>query len=447
MNFSKPRPGITFKNGKLYVFSRYRVSVLKGWPEMAAWTRSSSRPQWQRFRPVIDIANEKIGNTRPQHRSPTAIRWRPQRAEDVAWRLARARIEEPWEAIVPAPAHVHDEASAYTEKEIWDFELRINTEVQDTLIFIGTIPEQVRDVVARFPTRHWHLASMVARCDSTLQLLQENPGLGYAMASCWVFSSAQSGEAMRWIRRMAPRRRRDIAEALGFTQCEAAVRVLAKLKPDSCSVINLLLLRDLMNCPDARKILAHALFIDNTLLTLMSFEPLRAAVSAKFISQIAGGKILPTISDMVPGMLFDYLRMHKRHGIKEERRFQNIESLAVAHDKLTQRVLEKVYSEMKDIKFSAPPVLGCDGIIPISNGAELCEESREQWNCVASRAWDIFDGKLYVYRMVKPERATIALRQKNGIWTLDEVAAAGNQPVSKQAHMAIADWLGIDIPF
>lgn len=447
MNFSKPRPGITFKNGKLYVFSRYRVSVLKGWPEMAAWTRSSSRPQWQRFRPVIDIAKEKIGNTRPRHRSPTAMRWWPQRVEEAVRNLAHDQIEEPWEAMVPDPADDFEATPAHSEKAVWDFEMRMAGEAQDTLIFIGTIPELVRDVVARFPSRHWHLASMVARCESTLQLLQENPGMGYAMASCWVFSNAQSGEAMRWIRRMALRRRRDIVAALGFPQREAAVQVLAKLKPDSCSVMNILLLRDLMNCPDARKLLAHALCIDNTLLTLMSFEPLRATVSDKFISQVAFEQNPTTRRDMVPGVLFDYLRMLKILRIKEGRRFQNVESLVSAHDKLARRVLEFVHSERKDIEFSEPPVRGCDGIIPIRNVVELCEEAREQKNCVASLAWNITDGKVFIYRMISPERATVSLRKKDGVWTLDEVAAAGNQPVSKQAHMAIADWLGIEIPF
>ena len=440
MSYEKSRPGIAFKNGKLYVFSRCRVSVLKGWPEMAAWTRSSGRPQWQRFRPSIDIAKQKIGNTRPQHRSPAAMRW-PQRVEEAVYHLADDQIEEPGEEMAP------DRADEYQEEDGWClfYRKRIALEAQITSDFIAAIPAQVRDVVARFQTRHWHLLSMVVRCESTLQLLQENPGLGFAMASCWVFSNAQSGESMRWIRRMASRRRRDIVEALGFPQREAAVRVLAKLKSESCSVINLLLLRDLMNCPDARKILAHALCIDNTLLTLMSFEPLRATVSDKFISQVAIGENPTTCRDMVSGMLFDYLRMLKILRIKEGRRFQNVESLVSAHDKLARRVLEFVHSERKDIEFAEPPVRGCDGIIPIRNVYELCEEAREQRNCVASLAWNITDGKIFIYRMISPERATVSLRQKNGIWTLDEVAAAGNQPVSTKALAAITDWLGIEM--
>lgn len=442
MTFSKPRPGIAFKDGKLCVFSKCRVSVLKGWPEMAAWTRSNNRPKWQRFRPAIDIAKQQIGSTRSQHRSPLTMRWWPQRVEEAAWRIPPDQLAEAQEAMAP------DRADEY-EEDGWCrfYRRRIAAEKQIISDFIATIPKQVRDVVARFPSRHWHLLSMVARCDSTLQFLQENPGLGVAMASCWVFSNAKSGQAMRWIRRMAPRRRRDIVAALGFPKSEAAVRVLAKLKPDSCSVSNILLLRDFLEAPDFKKLLAHAPLIDNTLLTLMSFAPLQTAITRRFVSHVALEENSATCREMLPGMLWDYLRMLKLLGIKEGRRFQTVDSLVVAHDLLARRVLEKVHTDRKDIKFPEPPVRGCDGITPICNVAELCEEARVQRNCVASLAWDVAARSLFVYRMHKPERATIALRHEGDVWTLSEVSAACNQPVSSQALMAIGDWLGIEIPF
>ena len=252
---------------------------------------------------------------------------------------------------------------------------------------------------------------------------------------------------MRWIRRMAPRRRRDIVAVLGFPKSEAAVRVLAKLKPDSCSVSNILLLRDLLEIPDSRKILAHAPFIDNTLLMLMSFAPLQAVVTPSLVSQVALGRDFATCREMLPGMLWDCMRMKKLLRVKDVKRFHNVESLVAAHDLLARRVLEKVHAEMKDIEFPEPPVRGCGGITPIGNVAELCEEARVQRNCVASLASDVIDRTLFVYSMHKPERATIALRHEGGVWALSEVAAAGNQPVSTEAHAAIGEWLGIDIPF
>jgi hypothetical protein len=53
---TKPRfrPGVCVKNGKLYAFSDIRVIVVRGWPEMSAWTKTCRRPHWSRFRPHID---------------------------------------------------------------------------------------------------------------------------------------------------------------------------------------------------------------------------------------------------------------------------------------------------------------------------------------------------------------------------------------------------------
>ena len=73
MSYEKSRPGIAFKNGKLYVFSKCRVSVLKGWPEMAAWTRSKGQPLWCRFRPLLDIAANTAGDVRSRHRFHPAL--------------------------------------------------------------------------------------------------------------------------------------------------------------------------------------------------------------------------------------------------------------------------------------------------------------------------------------------------------------------------------------
>jgi hypothetical protein len=119
--------------------------------------------------------------------------------------------------------------------------------------FVVCIPAKVQKVVAPFATRHWHLLSMAARCDPRLDLLGDNPALGFAMASCWCFCGIPSGQAMRWIRKMISRRRRDIAGALGFPKRETTVRVLSKLSPDACCIGHLLSRRHKSATPGSRR--------------------------------------------------------------------------------------------------------------------------------------------------------------------------------------------------
>jgi hypothetical protein len=62
------RPGVSVKDGKLYAFSEARVIVVKGWPEMAAWTKTRSSSRWARFRPNIHFQEGLIDAVRSRHR-------------------------------------------------------------------------------------------------------------------------------------------------------------------------------------------------------------------------------------------------------------------------------------------------------------------------------------------------------------------------------------------
>ena len=67
---TKPRfrPGVCVKNGKLYAFSDIRVIVVRGWPEMSAWTKTCRRPNGSRLRPHIDLQEGVISARRSRHK-------------------------------------------------------------------------------------------------------------------------------------------------------------------------------------------------------------------------------------------------------------------------------------------------------------------------------------------------------------------------------------------
>lgn len=67
-----------------------------------------------------------------------------------------------------------------------------------------------------------------------------------------------------------------------------------------------------------------------------------------------------------------------------------------------EEILAKVY-------FPKPPLPGDDSIIPITNFADLVKESKEMNHCVSSYLDRIMNGNCYIYRVLKPERATLEL--------------------------------------
>lgn len=52
-------------------------------------------------------------------------------------------------------------------------------------------------------------------------------------------------------------------------------------------------------------------------------------------------------------------------------------------------------------------------------------------------------GGLYVYRMLSPERATLAIaRTRNGTWHISEFKATGNAEVKASTRRSVKSWLG-----
>ena len=62
-------------------------------------------------------------------------------------------------------------------------------------------------------------------------------------------------------------------------------------------------------------------------------------------------------------------------------------------------------------------------------------------HCVAIHETSIASGgKYYVYRVVAPERATLALRRTYRGWTIDELQGRRNQAVSPETHSRVQAW-------
>ena len=206
-------------------------------------------------------------------------------------------------------------------------------------------------------------------------------------------------------------------------------------------------LRNLAADPDAAKVLAHSSVIDPTILAVLTRPRLKNAAHSRFLAQLGSGEPLPVARDLIPGMFYDYFRMCRRLSRPEHPKFHSVDSFVAAHDEVAHRITEICATERRRLVFPAPPVPGTSTIVPIASAEDLYTEAREQRNCVASFAGAVAAGAFYIYRLLTPERATVALRRTGRTWVLDEVAGPGNRPVSDAGHAEVASWLGIDVPF
>ncbi len=111
------------------------------------------------------------------------------------------------------------------------------------------------------------------------------------------------------------------------------------------------------------------------------------------------------------------------------------------HDSLIDKLNNSRRSKV-DIPLPPPPVEGTETIVPITSIQDLFNEGREQHNCVASYIEHIaIQQRTYIYKVLRPERCTLALTQKDNIWVPTEIKKDCNRPVAEVTWSAVGRWL------
>jgi len=412
------RPGVAVKAGKLYVYSKKRVIVVRGWPEMAAWTRSGGRSGWARIRPNLNLKAGLLVPLRSKHR------------ELGMGRHGTTIPEHGWRQI--------DEESTDFERWLAQRREEDRTLTQD---YFSNIPQPVKDAVVMFPSRHWHLLVLTLRCEGGLELLQSNPALGFCLASCWVFSNTPSCRASAWMRQAVKKRRRDILGMLGFPATQSAVAVLQKVDAATCTVPALLGLRGLLAEPVLGKTLAHLPAITPRVLAVLGSPALKTMASPGLLHELArpAGCEEP---DFVR-MMRDARQMALQLGDASvaHRPVTSLHQLRRLHDGLVQLLQSSKLDELIRYRFPSPPVNGTATIVPLHDPKLVIEEGRQMRHCISMHISAIAAGDFYAYRLLQPERATLLLGITKRGWSLSEIQGYCNSPVREDTIRCVGEWL------
>jgi len=426
------RPGACVKDDKLYVFSRQRVVVIRGWPTMAAWTKTSRRPRWVRFRPKISLQDGEVEPVRSQHRYVP-----PLPKIELAWRES---LVIPRHLTVPSEELCDYRPIAESDFEPPDAQTR-RQEEQKQLIrnYFSNIPSEIRETVLPFANRQWHLLSMVARVPETLELLQSNSALAFALGSLWIFDGSSSRVAMQRIRRLIRQPRRIIAGHLGFPATNAAVRVLQKIPARLCCIPWLLALREAF--PAWQKTLSHLPSCNDSVIHFLCVPAYRRRATPALLHQLASHHGEDSFS-----YVMEVIReLERNYGYRGTQRFTRTIDLS---DHVL-RLIWKYECERQQpaagedkIPLPPPPIPGNDMIQPLETEEQICEEARIQRNCLDQYPPRVANGRIYLYRVLSPERATLSIVQgRNGRWKIDQLLKAGNRPVSDATRQIVELWL------
>jgi hypothetical protein len=396
-------PGFRFKEGKLYIFTEAGVYLLEGWPMLRA-VRKVDEGRWEQFVPSFRVVRPYRPKKKP--------------APSAQLELALGPI-----------ATLPPDSLAAQRKRAFD-------------AFRFSLPRPVAARAEKFHSHQWAMLRLFQARAETLELAEQNPALCFALANFNAFDTFGRRLSLAQAVETSMRRQRDIAGALGFPPTDGAARILGKLAPESASMEVLQPMRMTLAQGDVAKTLAHLPRLNAGVVAIACDAETRAASTAKLLDEVAAmptEKYRAATAELMRDTLRMFFALHPRRGTPK---FQSLARLREVHDEVSTEFLQREATAPESFHLPRPPLRGTPDIVPIETVEVLAEEGRLQNNCVATYAQRILRRHTFIYRVLKPQRATLSIvRGPDGDWEIDELEARSNMPATDATWRFVEAWL------
>lgn len=272
-------------------------------------------------------------------------------------------------------------------------------------------------------------------------LIESNPALALCItcARSWDTLRDRSPDLIEYLLRT---KRRHVCGLLGFPDTETMVRILAKITPEACSVPLLMKLRHPLKHSGLTEILRHIPIIDEASLLLAAHWRWNQFGTVSLFQELAAKCVNGKFSEFLR-LLNDAESMELR-GQLPGRSPRSISELHSLHDRLVRKINDAPDDEldwMLALQFPPPPIPGNEKIVPIDTPALLIEEGRKQHHCAVLRSFAVTMGETYLYRILEPERATLAIDRVADGWCIGELRGACNAEVMGETARMVHEWL------
>ncbi len=358
--------------------------------------------------------------------------------------------------------------------------------------FRDELPGGLVSIVEPFSSHQWALLVFLHKDPRAIDLARSNPVLAHALASSDLFRGTPPDVAATQALWHQRDKQRHILAWLGFPDAESVVRLIRRISVESASPPMLRRLRNALNA-DARvmELLVHLPVIDADIMEMVTHGRLldyitpdllrELTAESRRVSDLSVGDILLealSLQTMVaPGRTIRPFRrieqierfsreMHGEYQALQDRRAEarrelarraELRRLELREQRRTARqardaqlVAQREANARRQVRqneirrrpFPAPPIPGTPDIDPITSEEQLKAEGRLQTNCVGTYGPLVKGGSLYIYRVIAPERATLAIRRTaDGCWRRSELKARANRRVRPATARAVDAWL------
>ncbi len=305
--------------------------------------------------------------------------------------------------------------------------------------FLQVIPASIRNAILKFPAQHFTLLRCISQCPEIMELLETNPLLGYMVATHEPWPSipvtaAQLGAVLR-----LPRRQ--LLARLGFeTPSNAMLRVIGKVPHRACTPAIVPLLRTSLRNPETVRRLGFLPRINLGVAEIAACPSTLSMVGNGFLTYV-GNTRAEDRQALTKRHIKTFTMLRDRYGNSSERQvFKKPSEFHAACSKYVYFLLPEEIQAC-DLPFPDPPLPDTPEIRALRTPTDVKEEGDHQNNCVIGLLTVLAAGDAFLYRVLRPERATLLIKKRHGRWQIDEISAAGNVPVTAETKALVEDWL------
>ena len=344
--------------------------------------------------------------------------------------------------------------------------------------FRDELPEHLVRVVEPFGSHQWPLLMLLHEQPRAVDLARSNPVLAYCLANNDQFRGTRCEAAAIEALGHSQQRQRMILKWLGFPGTECMVRIMRKILPAGVSPSLLRRLRPaLQSDPGVAELLSHRTRISAGLIMLLIPERLRPLITPRLLMEVeragdadraaeAGDSVLSSlrlIKEFAPrrrirpftslAQISTFRQQvdeeYQAHLRRQDEARQEAQRIARQEDHRRReqaRIRRRREGERRAAiaarPYPSPPVPGTPDIVPLTSVEQLRAEGKELCNCVGSYASLVLKGGLYVYRVMAPERATLAIKRRpDGSWRRSELKKQANRDVRQSTKSFVDGWL------
>ena len=424
-SFSPPaEPGFQFSDDKLRIFQGDAIMVISAWPALEAVRKGANSPWWEPFQPAFRLV-------RPYRSSRSGVGRKSSpktHPESDSGQLGFGFLEAMPAAKKPRPLPL-----ARQRKRAFDQ-------------FRFALPKEVARSVESFPGEQWPLLLMMRHDPSSVDLALQNPTLAYLLAK-----KLDGDRDLIASLRCGTLRQREILGCLDFPESNGAVNLFRKIDPTAVNGDNwaglLALLR--RSSGTIRERLGHLDRINTGVIEILLNPGASAAVGQRLLQEVAENRrerYRARTVNLVTNTLAMQEAVRARRPV---RRFPDLARLESVHQETSVtyrehlRCLERARKYSHE-NFRRPPIPGISGEIePLTSPEALVDEGEEQGNCVASYAEKVMRGSTFIYRVLRPDRATLSIVRQpaSRSWKVGELEGRFNTPASDRVERRVAEWL------